>query len=131
MPEPADPTLYASVKRRIYKKIPTHSAYRSGTLVSDYKQAFREKHGNRKRPYKGKRPTKTSKGLKRWFAEEWTTEEGSIGYSKSPKNWKHTNIYRPTKRITKETPKTHKELSKKDLVKAKKEKFRKGRVKKF
>jgi hypothetical protein len=42
--------------------------------------------------------------LKRWFAEEWTIEEGSIGYAKKPKNWKQTNIYRPTKRITKDTP---------------------------
>lgn len=66
MTKPADSKLYDSVKRRVYKKMPKHSAYRSGHLVKEYKKAFIKKHGTRKKPYigQGKRP------LKRWFDEK-------------------------------------------------------------
>jgi hypothetical protein len=40
-------------------------------------------------------------------------------------------VYRPTKRITKDTPTTFSELSKQQIEKAKKEKAKTGRVKKF
>ena len=43
MSEPKDKTLYESVKRRVYKKIPKHSAYRSGVLVKEYKEAYKKK----------------------------------------------------------------------------------------
>ena len=41
------------------------------------------------------------------------------------------DVYRPTKRITKDTPTTFNELSKKEIKKAQQEKKTKGRVKKF
>ena len=46
--------------------------------------------------------------------------------------YKHKNdIYRPSKRITKETPATHEELNEKELKRARKEKYKTGRVRKF
>ena len=36
--EPKDIKLYEKVKKSIYKKIPKHSAYRSGLLVQEYKK---------------------------------------------------------------------------------------------
>ena len=63
--------------------------------------------------------------LGRWFKEEWKNQRGGEGYKKKG------DVYRPTKRITKDTPKTFKELSKKDISKAQMEKKKTGRVKKF
>ena len=37
MSVPTDKKLYEKVKAEIYKKYPTHSAYRSGLLVKEYK----------------------------------------------------------------------------------------------
>lgn len=63
--------------------------------------------------------------MKRWFKEEWVNQRGEVGY-------KYKNdIYRPSKRITKKTPTTHKELSKRQIKRARKEKYRTGRVKRF
>ena len=36
--EPSDIKLYNKTKKQIYKKIPKHSAYRSGILVQTYKK---------------------------------------------------------------------------------------------
>jgi N-acetylmuramoyl-L-alanine amidase CwlA len=116
---PTDADLYQLVKKFIYKKYPTHSAYRSGLLVKEYKKRFILKHGN-KSPYSG-----NSKGLTRWFKEKWVNQRGEIGYKYDG------DIYRPTKRITKKTPKTFKELSKSDIKKAQKKKRNTGRVNKF
>jgi hypothetical protein len=38
MPEPTNKKLYEEVKAEIYAKYPTHSAYRSGLLVQEYKR---------------------------------------------------------------------------------------------
>ena len=104
--EPRDLILYNKIKKKVYKKIPKHSAYRSGILVQQYKKAFKKKYP-KKNPYKGK--TTERKGLKRWFNEKWVNQDGKVGYhSKS-------DIYRPSKRITSNTPITHKELSKKEI----------------
>ena len=119
---PTDQKMYDRVKARIYKKYPKHSAYRSGLLVKEYKAAFKKKHGS-KEPYQGKKPSK--KGLSRWFKEDWKNQRGEKGYKKKG------DVYRPTKRVTKETPTTFKEISKKQLKKAQKEKKETGRVKKF
>ena len=122
MPEQVDKKLYNKIKQMVYKNIPKHSAYRSGIVVQKYKKAFSKKHGN-KQPYKGKKTKK--RGLKRWFLEDWRNQRGEIGY-------KHkSDIYRPSKRITKKTPVTIKELSKKQIKRARREKTRKGRVKRF
>ena len=121
--KPVDIKLYNKTKKYIYKKYPQHSAYRSGNLVKTYKKAFTKKYGSRKQPYIGKKHTK--KGLKRWFDEKWVNQRKELGY-------KYKNdIYRPSKRITKKTPKTHKELKKKEIIRARREKYRTGRVKKF
>tara|TARA_Y100000389_G_scaffold203710_1_gene253133 strand:+ start:140 stop:1060 length:921 start_codon:yes stop_codon:yes gene_type:complete len=121
-PKPKDIFLYEKVKKQIYKKHPKHSAYRSGLLVQKYKKDFKKKHGN-KNPYIGKKTKK--KGLRRWFDENWVNQRGEVGY-------KYKNdIYRPSKRITKKTPVTHGELTKKEVKKARKIKYTRGRVKRF
>ena len=70
---------------------------------------------------------KTAKGLalKRWFKEKWTTPSGNTDYSKGE------NTFRPTKKISKKTPKTWSQLSASDKAKAKNEKNTKGRVSKY
>ena len=123
MAEPKNKTLYEKVKKEIYKKIPKHSAYRSGHLVKKYKDSYRKKYGNTKNPYIGKKTSK--RGLKRWFSEKWRNQRGKIGYKYK------SDIYRPTKRITSKTPKIFKELTKKNISRRRKEKYRTGRVKRF
>jgi hypothetical protein len=119
---PLDMKLYNKIKNNIYKKIPKHSAYRSGIVVQQYKKKFALKYGN-KNPYFGEKTKK--KGLSRWFLEDWRNQRGEIGY-------KYKNdVYRPTRRITKKTPKTFKELSKKKIKKARTKKYRVGRVNRF
>lgn len=122
MPVPKDNKLYQRAKKYIYKKHPKHSAYRSGLLVQKYKKDFKKKYGN-KSPYIGQKTKK--KGLKRWFAEKWVNQRGKVGY-------KYKNdIYRPSKRITRKTPLTHKELSRKEIRRARTRKYKYGRIKKF
>tara|TARA_B100001094_G_C18149407_1_gene782750 strand:- start:164 stop:553 length:390 start_codon:yes stop_codon:yes gene_type:complete len=120
---PSDEILYAKIKKRIYKKYPKHSAYRSGHLVKEYKKAFKKQYGARKKPYKGKNPK--DKGLKRWFAEDWKSDTNEYFYKNK------SSVYRPTKRISKQTPSTWSELTRKEILKAKKEKLQTGRVKSF
>lgn len=115
MSEPKNKTLYEKVKKEIYKKYPTHSAYRSGLLVKEYK--------SRGGTYIGKK--NKSKGLGRWFDEKWRTQDNKKTYTKKG------DIFRPSKRITKETPTTMSELSKNEKEKAMKEKKKTGRVKKY
>ena len=121
---PSDEKMYEQVKNKIYKKYPKHSAYRSGLLVQAYKKEFSKVYGNRKSPYK-KSTVKKSGGLTRWFKEKWISDTGKIGYSNK------SSVYRPSIRITKQTPVTWKELSPNEIKKAKKEKKETGRVKKF
>lgn len=121
-PTPADPRLYARVKAKVVREIPTHSAYRSGLIVKAYKEAFAKRHG-RLAPYLGKRSA--SKGLTRWFREEWRNQRGQVGYAKKG------DLYRPTKRITAKTPTTFGELSSKDLRRASEEKRKTGHVRRF
>ena len=126
MPRKCDPTdedLYESVKERIYEEIPKHSAYRSGHVVKTYKKEFSEKHGSRKSPYKDCNKKKTSLG--RWYKEDWKSDTGKYKYTSKG------SIYRPSKRITKDTPTTHGELTEKEIRRAKREKRTKGRVKRF
>ena len=121
-PKPRDIFLYEKVKKQIYKKYPKHSAYRSGLLVQKYKKDFNKKYRN-KNPYIGNKTKK--KGLQRWFDEKWVNQRGEVGY-------KYKNdVYRPSKRITKKTPITHNELTKKEIKRARKIKYTRGRVKRF
>ena len=124
MPTPADQKLYDKVKEKVYADIPTHSAYRSGILVKTYKVRFLKKYGEDVNPYIGQKPNKTV-GLKRWFAEEWRNQRGDVGYARKG------DVYRPTKRITKKTPVTFGELTRREILQAEKKKQRKGRVDRF
>ena len=101
--------------------MPTHSAYRSGQLVQQYKAAFKRKHGARKSPY----TASSTKPLKRWFKEKWTNQRGEVGYKKKG------DVYRPTKRVSTKTPQTFKELGTRRVRRAIAEKKRTGRVKRF
>lgn len=120
--KPKDTKLYIYVKKKIYLKYPKHSAYRSGILVKEYKKMYKKKYNNED-SYIGVKENK--KGLARWFKEKWKNDDGKIGYTKK------NSVYRPTKRITQKTPLTFGELTKKEIINAKKEKEKKGRVKKF
>ncbi len=113
MAKPSNPSLYAKAKAK-YKNM-KHSAYRSGLIVKAYKAM-----GGK---YTGTKPKKA--GLSRWFKEKWRTQSGSKTYKKKG------DIFRPTKRITKKTPTTYKELSKKQIKRAQTEKRKTGRVKKY
>ena len=121
MNKPVDKKLYERIKKEIFSKNPINSAYRSGLLVKTYKEKFRKKYGN-KSAYTG---NKSKAPLTRWYREEWKNQRGGIGYKEKG------DIYRPTKRITKDTPKTFSELSKREIEIAKNKKKKKGRVDKF
>lgn len=122
MSTPKDISLYEKVKRDIYVKYPKNSAYRSGLLVKEYKERYMKKY-NSNDAYEGTK--KKNVGLDRWFKEEWKNQRGEVGYDKKG------DVYRPTKKITQKTPKTFKELSKKDIANAMKEKKKSGRVRGF
>ena len=93
--EPLDKKLYEQVKQLANEKYVKSSAYKSGWIVKTYKSL-----GGR---YSG---TKTKEGLARWYSEKWT----DIGGKNYP-------VYRPTKRINKNTPLTVREIDQKQLKK--------------
>ena len=68
------------------------------------------------------RKTKAGLNLKRWFKEEWRTLSGDKDYSGGDRS------FRPTKRISKETPATASELTPAEKARGRKEKREKGRV---
>ena len=107
-----NPALYKKSKAK-YANM-KHSAYKSSLVVKDYK-----KKGGK---YSGK---KTKKGLTRWHKEDWRTASGSKTYKKKG------DIFRPTKRVSKDTPTTMGELSKNRIKRAEGEKARTGKVKKY
>ena len=121
---PTDKILYNRVKLKIFTKNSINSAYRSASVVKEYKKEFVKHHGIFKNPYITKIPTQTQ-GLNRWFLEDWTNQTGKHGYQKTG------DIYRPNIRINKQTPKTFEELSQKQIKKAMKTKRTTGRVNKF
>jgi len=116
MPTPTNPKLYAKARAK-YANM-KHSAYKSSLVVKEYK-----KNGGK---YSGKKPTKTDKGLKRWHTEKWKTQDGKTTYE-----GKKGKIFRPTVRVTKDTPTTMKELTPAQKKKAIAEKKKKGRVTKY
>lgn len=124
---PSNKKLYQHVVKLANKKFDTPSGiYRSSWIVKTYK-----KLGG---TYKGSKPKKS--GLTRWYKEKWVdlnrpiknSKGRIIGYKScgrhSIKNSKdkHYPLCRPSKRITKQTPRTYKEISKKSIKKAKKQK---------
>lgn len=103
MPTPKDEKLYKKIKEiadTVYSK---PSAYKSGFLVSHYVKEFKKKYGDSVSPYID---DGNEKKLKRWFNERWT----DIGNSEYP-------VYRPTRRISKDTPLTIDEIDEKNLKK--------------
>lgn len=95
--EPLDKALYERVKKEIYPKYDKPSAYRSGAVVKRYK----ELGGRYKDTPDKKRP------LERWYKEDWKDVGEKEGDYK---------LYRPTKSIDKDTPKTASEIGKKRLA---------------
>lgn len=68
------------------------------------------------------RKTKAGLNLKRWFKEDWRTLSGDKDYSKGDRS------FRPTKRISDDTPATASELTPSEKASGRKEKREKGRV---
>ena len=71
------------------------------------------------------RKTKEGLALKRWFKEEWETPSGSKDYSDGDV------VFRPTVKVSKDTPKTYSELSDKDIERGRRQKRKTGRAKKY
>jgi len=65
------------------------------------------------------------KNLNRWFKEEWRTPSGEEDYSKGE------NTFRPTVKVSENTPSTWSELTPAEKAAAKKEKNKKGRVSRY
>ena len=88
-----DKDLYEKAKAEVYPKYKKPSAYRSGALVKRYKElggTFKDTGG---------------KPLARWFKEDWK----DVGNKEYP-------VYRPTKRISKDTPLTPGEIDPENLA---------------
>lgn len=121
------PQLREQAKRYIYKKYPKHSAYRSLMIGKEYKKLVQKKYGSHAKLYYTNRLKKneSAKNLKRWLKENWRNEKGSIGYVNN------ALLYRPTKRISKQTPLTWTELTPQEIKNAMKEKKEKGRITRF
>jgi hypothetical protein len=77
-------------------------------------------------PFNKVRKTKKGLSLKRWFKEDWRTPKGKKGYSKGD-----SGTFRPTKKVSADTPDTYSELSPSDLAAAKAERKAKGRVSRY
>jgi len=90
-----NPTLYEKVKEEADKRYDKPSAYKSGWIVKTYK----ERGGT----YAG---TKPKTGLSRWYRERWMDVGG-----------KDYPVYRPTIRVSKDTPLTVQEIDPKNLTK--------------
>lgn len=119
--KPRDHILYDKIKKEITSRYKP-SAYRSGLIVKQYKEAYKELYKT-DNAYIGDKPKVSNLG--RWFNEKWRNQRGEIGYEYK------NDVYRPTIRISKDTPKTYNERSMADIERARKEKELKGRVKRF
>jgi hypothetical protein len=89
---PLNKKLYAKAKEIVYPRYKKPSAYRSGAVVKLYKELGGKFKDNNGRP------------LARWFKEEWK----DVGNQSYP-------VYRPTKRISKDTPLTASEIDPENL----------------
>lgn len=123
MPAPSDPELYQAVAGWVKRRNPVHSAYRSGAIVKLYKQQFAQIHGDKSSPYRGGR--NLGSGLVRWFRERWRNQRGGVGYES------RSDVYRPTRRVTRETPLTFHEVGTQGIRLARAEKLKRGFVRSF
>jgi len=96
MSVPTNKKLYEKVKKIADEKYKKNSAYKSGFIVKTYKEM-----GGK---YKGEKKEKD--GLSRWYKEDWK----DIGDGEYP-------VYRPTKKVTKDTPLTPDEIKPSNLEK--------------
>jgi len=116
MPTPENPKLYAKVKAEADRLYATPGAYKSGWIVKTYKA--------RGGTYAGRR--KPSSGLSRWFREKWI----DVARTRSPCGRKSARdggpypVCRPSVRVTPKTPKTVRELSRRSLRRAMRDKQR-------
>jgi hypothetical protein len=95
MPTIDNPDLYETAKKIADKTYSKPSAYKSGFIIKKYK----ELGGT----YSGK---KENKGIRRWIKEDWR----DVGGEDYP-------VYRPTKRVSKDTPLTASEIDPANLKK--------------
>lgn len=122
MPTPKNKTLYDKVKREAKRRFKVWpSAYASGWLVKEYKRRGGKYFGKKNR----------STGIGRWFDEKWINvcklpKKVACGRPKtSLSEWKRKYPYcRPSKRVTKSTPRTSGELSKSEIKRRCKQKRR-------
>lgn len=91
---PIDETIYTKARELADAKYKKHSAYKSGYIQKVYKEMG------------GRYVDDGSNPLARWFKEKWMDVGG-----------KDYPVYRPTKRVSKETPLTIKEIDPKNLAK--------------
>jgi hypothetical protein len=96
MPIPANKALYEQAKRTADLKYLKPSAYKSGFIVKEYKRLFRNSDPTGEPYLEDGQP----KDLKRWYAEKWDDIAG-LSYP----------VYRPTVRVSKETPLTASEIA--------------------
>jgi hypothetical protein len=95
MPTILNPDLYKKAKEIADQKFETHGAYKSAFLVKTYKELGGEYKDDGK-----------PKKLSRWLKEQWKDVAG-LPYP----------VYRPTKRVSSETPLTADEVSTESLAK--------------
>ena len=124
--KPVNKKLYAMVLKKIKSKEKVWpSAYASGRVVKEYK-----KRGGKYKTVKfGK--AKPSTGLTRWFKEKWVNVcvKKNGKYASCAKSTKKYPYCRPSVRVTSQTPKTVKEISKNKLKKMCKLKKNKKKMK--
>jgi len=108
MPTPSDPNLYEEARSFIMSRYKKNSAYASGATVKQYKQQFAKKYGADTPPYLA---DNRQKNLKRWFEEKWININPILGVYSD----KAYPVFRPTKRISNNTPTIYQDIPKKRL----------------
>jgi hypothetical protein len=102
MPTPLDINLYNQVKKKIMKSYKKNSAFASGAIVKEYKQ-----RGGRYAD-DGK-----EKKLQRWFNENWINVNPVLGVTDD----KAYPVFRPTIKVTEDTPTLVQEIPYENLQK--------------
>lgn len=81
MAEPTDMKLYNETKDKVDKIYDKPSAYRSMAYTRFYLRAYREKYGNDKKAYTGKKPGELAK----WRRDKWLDVRSFVDTPKDPK----------------------------------------------
>ena len=121
---PVDKKLYSRVLKKVKAKSKVWpSAYASGRVVREYKRlGGKYKYANTNT--RTRKKTNTNKfgiisGLTRWFKEKWVNVcvKKNGKYASCAKSTTKYPYCRPSVRVTSQTPKTVKEISKSKLKK--------------